>query len=512
MDEKIEKVIELCGTKNKYQIILLVLAFFCWSNNMLTAVSLPFLEKMPMVEYFDENHNKHVDPLNYTICDWGNYNITEKYEYSWVIDAQIECDKFKTGTIASSVFGGNLIATLTFNLVADNLGRKYTFIFSQILYIALNTGIIFFKNYYVLISFNTVLNIFCIYTCYSMLVLSEEITSNKYRGLFGTIINAGFPSCALFFFPSFQFLSKWQYTFLINSGVATIILIIFLIFSYESPRLLISKGKVLDAVDVLEKIAKFHRLDKDFEEKIKSEEYKSIIDEILYSRGERAKEDKEKKKLGVLSLVKYASIRYRFLMLAFIGSTLSGTYNSISVWVKNFGNMFTLGMILAGAEVLVSFIAGWVIDTPLGRKGSMAGLLFIATVSFGLFAFLQNVNTITKDAFFLCIRFSVNGVFVIIYTYFLETYPTDLRAIGFGMNTTFDNIGGTLIPFLTEYMKEFYFFILLGSFNLINFILMCCLPETRGITLPETIKEVEEEEKKNQASKNPLLSDSEATA
>ena len=52
MDNKIDKLISLCGTYNKYQFILLLISFLCWTNFMFISFTLPYLEDTPTITYY----------------------------------------------------------------------------------------------------------------------------------------------------------------------------------------------------------------------------------------------------------------------------------------------------------------------------------------------------------------------------------------------------------------------------------------------------------------------------
>ena len=513
MDEKIDKIIDLCGTKNKYQFILLFISFICWINNMMVSITLPFLEKTPEVTFIDpitkEIKNEH---LNYTICTWNKskYNISKNYDYSWVIYFNISCDQIKTGLIGSLNFAGSFLGSITLNFFADNLGRKSSIFYSFFLYIILNTLIVFMTNYYFVIAGNFFLNALNTYINYILLMMVEEITHSKYRGTFGTIINSGFPACGLVYFPLFIWLKKWQSVFLVNSFIALSMFILFNIFSYESPRYFFFIGEINKGIQTLQEISKFHNLENEFLIKINSEEYRLIIDELIDNTKNKKKKnysntnlsesmiliENEKEKIGILSLLKYPSIRYKFLILCYLGFCISGSYNGVSISIKNLpGDIFTISMLFYSFEVFVGMISGWIINTKLGRKGTIISLYFICFISFTIFLFFDINNLIGQIINILFLKFSISAIFTIIYTFFLENYPTCIRAIGFGINTSFDNIGGTVFPIIVELLNQKQLFTLMAVLNITQFFLMFFMDETNGIALPETIKEIEEKEK-----------------
>ena len=520
MDEKIDKLIDLCGTKNKYQYILLFIAFICWINNMMVSIALPFLEKTPEVTFIDPITKEiKKDHLNYTICTWdkSSYNITKNYDYSWVIFFNVSCDQIKTGLIGSFNFAGSFLGSITLNFLADNLGRKYSIIYSILLYVILNTLIVFMTNFYLAIIGNFFLNILNTYVNYILLMMVEEITHSKYRGTFGTIINSGFPACGLVYFPLLIWLKNWQSVFLVNSIVALSMYILFHFFSYESPRYLFFKGDINKGIKTLQKISKFHNLENEFLLKINSEEYKLIIDELIDNAKNKKKKDNkktdlseslisienEKENIGVLSLLKYPSLRYKFLILCYLGFCISGSYNGVSITIKNLpGDIFVNAMLFYSFEVIVGILSGWIINTKLGRKGTIISFYFICFVSFTIFLFFNIKNLYGLIINILFLKFSISAIFTIIYTYFLENYPTCIRAIGFGINTSFDNIGGTVFPIIVELLTQKQLFSLLAILNITQFFLMFFMDETNGIALPETIKEIEEKENKIKEKEN----------
>lgn len=495
----VDKILELGGTNNKYQYILLFVSFISWANTMLTAIGLPFLEKVPDISYRDPSTSEIIHTqLSYEICNDPSiqYNITNTYEYSFVISTGIECDQIKTGLIGTTTYFGNFLGSLLFNFIADTKGRKNTFILSNVLYLIFTFLFNFANDYYSIIVLLFLSNIFAMVINFSCLVLIEETTSTKIRGIFGTIVNAGFPSCALFYFPLFSYLGKWKYVFQVNALTALVVLIIFYLFGYESPRLLISQGKIDEAIDIVKNLAKFHNMEKKFNQMIQTAEYKEIINELREGKREdeeKMNNNKAKEEGSILSLIKYRSIRYKFLILCFLGFCVNGSYNGISISIKKLpGDLFQNGMLFYVFEVIVGFFSGCMINTKFfGRKGTILIFYFIAFVSFFVFLFFDNVKEF-KILIVLVCKFSISSIFTILYPYILENYPTSIRAIGLGITTSCDNIGGMVFPLITELLTEKQLYIVLATLNFFEFFFMLFMPETYGKHLPETIREMEE--------------------
>ena len=508
MDNKIDKLISLCGTYNKYQFILLLISFLCWTNFMLISFTLPYLEDTPTITYHSTVLKKNVtNNFNYEHCNIKNYTILSDIGYSIIMDTGVHCSKIKTGIYGTSTFLGTLIGSLIFHFIVDKIGRINTFIYFAISYIIFNTSIIFFSNYYLILIFTLLQSICCPIPPYTSLILLLEITKKEYRGIFGTIVNAGVPFTGILFFPCFKFFDNWRITFGINSFIALICLILFFLFVYESPRFIISKGNIDEALIVLKKISEFHKIT-DFDDNIKKDEYKNIISEIKnkFNKETNSEFNHHKDNIKWYYLLKFPSLRYKFLILCFLGFCISGSYTGISISVKHLpGDIFRNTMLFNIFEVFVGFLSGFLITTKLlGRKGTILLFYFIATISF-LIILLHNLKEFEKIILILFLKFSIMGIFCIIYTYFIENYPTSIREIGFGINSGMDNIGGSLFPIITEVLKTRELYVILAILNIIEFTLMWFMPETNGIPLPETIKEIEEINEKEIDLSNKLI-------
>ena len=91
-------------------------------------------------------------------------------------------------------------------------------------------------------------------------------------------------------------------------------------------------------------------------------------------------------------------------------------------------------------------------------------------------------------------KFSSSVVFLIVYLYTAEIYPTKLRGMGLALTATMARIGGFIAPYIsgigvTNRQAPFLIF---GGSALLGGLAATLLPETRGEKLPETVQEVEE--------------------
>ena len=154
--------------------------------------------------------------------------------------------------------------------------------------------------------------------------------------------------------------------------------------------------------------------------------------------------------------------------------------------------MFVNTMIISVCEITFGVIASLLINTKkLGRKGTLILLYSIAMTSFLIYIIFKKMSQIAFLIIFCISRFSCFGLLTVVYTYFLENYPTCIRALAFGINSSFDNFGGTVFPFIIENISENNLYILLATLNFLEILCMLYMPETYGKPLPETIEELD---------------------
>ena len=92
------------------------------------------------------------------------------------------------------------------------------------------------------------------------------------------------------------------------------------------------------------------------------------------------------------------------------------------------------------------------------------------------------------------IRFCITGVYTSLVVYLVESYPTPLRSLGYGLNFTFGNLAGIISPLILEFTNKYVLFLFFAIISGVNIFFILFLPETVGKPMIETIEELEETE------------------
>ena len=209
--------------------------------------------------------------------------------------------------------------------------------------------------------------------------------------------------------------------------------------------------------------------------------------------------DNKKIKGNLLQLFKYSSVRYIAIILSigwFCNATL---FYGLVIGIKTLkGSQYRNTAILYLCDFCAYNLSGLFSNSKLGRRLSLQ----IFTLGYGIFCFIMcftfDYNKNVVVAFYFCARLSMICSFCVYYSYAFESYPISVANIGYSLNSGACSIAGIVIPFIIEYLKEKYVFLIYGIFGVVCSALFFFLKETRGLPRPDNIKEIEEELQKEQ--------------
>ena len=504
MDEQIEKLVNHSGGAGRYQIIILIIGFFVWNSLSLIQTSLPIIERMPKVFYINETTD-----LTYEICG-HNYTVVKKYDYSWITDMGIECDKAKVGYIGTFFYSGMTVGNFCFSIINKYLMHKQIiiiFTFTYVVFLFLTTVI---NNFYFRLVCLLLVGISQGLANPSTLTIVSESVSSKWRSLFASLINFGYSTCPIMYTYIYVGLGKWKYIFWMQNIIAIICGVLYIIILKNSARTFFTKNKPEEGIEVLRKIAKFNGKLNEFEEALNNNDFDSLLkNEENEENKETVKE--EKNQLGYSALFKYRSVRYKFIIFSVMWMFMTFLTNAIVINTKKMKGDFYINIIsLFIVEILAGVLCGFIINIPsFGRKKSLITFYIGVTVGFGLYILFDklNVGSVASLIAMGIIRFSCTGVFTSYYIYYMESYPTPIRALGFGLNQTLGNLAGSISPIIIEFFNEIILYISFAAFVIINIILTFFVPETVGKPMLETIEEIEQEKLiEGRESENQILS------
>ena len=504
MKEQIEKLVIYSGGAGLYQIIILIIGFFIWQCVSLHNTSLAMLETVPQVIVKGESEPRKLD---YDICETKNYTVVEKYDFSWIIEMGIECDQAKVGLIGTFVYLGMTLGSLSFSIITKFLAHRdltIIFIFCDVIFIFLTTIV---NNYYF-----RLFCLFCLGICNCMSTMSTmnligESVSSKKRSLFQGIMNVGYAFCPIMYTPLYAILGNWRFCFWIQNIIGIICGIMIIIFGKNSARMYFSKNKIEEGMEVLRKIASFNGKLEEFEEKIKDQEFDELLRNKKKEDEKDTKED-NKKKYNFTSLLKFKSVRYKFLIFSLLFISTTFLTKAVVLSAKSMeGNTYVIIVSLFCVEAVANVCCGFIINIPsFGRKKSLIGFYLGISLGF-ILTLIFSESAIGCWLSMVVIRFCITGVYTTLCVYMVESYPTPLRSLAYGLNFMFGNLAGIVSPMFLEFMNKYFLFLIFAISSGVNIFFILFLSETVGKPMIETIEELDTQDDQNQKNEEPKESE-----
>jgi len=542
MEKDIHTIMELVGNKNRFTKFIIFMNLFLWINVSVLNYSLPFIEAQPKVTYI-KNGEEITEKLNYEICDKYDYLIKEDYKYSMITDFEdgTECNKLKNSLIGTFNSIGILFGNFLFHEISGKFGYKNMLYIFHFALGAFLLSSIFWDNYYFFQVINCFVMFFTKSILNSSLVMNNEIIDLNYKALISSFVNSGLGLGGMFYVLMFYLLKDWRYVYIIGVILSIISGIIIKIFFHDSlVQSLINKDFDKFYNNLLY-LAKINGREKEFKEGIEQDEkYKICLqklkdytekekkentqiiqvkngknkdkndniykteDNLISSKTIKKQENKENKnetqepkrqiKGNLFQIFKYASVRYITIILSigwFCNSTL---FYGLVIGIKTLeGSQYRNTALLYLCDFFAYNISGFFSNSKLGRKLSLQ----IFTLGYGIFCLVMflvfDKNKDIVVGFYFCARLSMICGFCVYYSFAFESYPISVATYGYAFNSAFSSIAGLVIPFLIEYIKEKYVFLIYSIEGILCTFLFIFLKETRGKERFDNIKEIEEE-------------------
>ena len=285
-------------------------------------------------------------------------------------------------------------------------------------------------------------------------------------------------------------LTHWRWLVRSSSGLSFIAFFL-LLFSYESPKFLLSKMMFKEGMHVLEKLGKHAKVE------LSAEDQEKIKEEIT-------KEETHQIETSITEMFKGVFLRTSLLLLGI--KILSSFINA--------GNLYILPFLLGNVrqknidpsknvhfnqyDALLGYFFSNLIAVPspilrgilseikiLGRKYT----LFISCIlgTLGIMISIIFVNSLSYSSGFARMAFTATTALLNVYT--VEFFPTKIRTLSLGFINASTRIGPILAPFICVYLEEiqfmgsFYFFGLMGV--LCGILTLLLSIETRGNNLDD---------------------------
>ena len=409
--------------------------------------------------------------------DTSQLSSTIRSEFSLVCERD-----YLTGLAQTLYFVGMVLGVITFGVLADYFGRKKVLV-PIMLGVSL-TGIITsvmpnFETFVIGRVLNACLAIavFETYFTYMLEFVGGKWTTivgigAQYIWVLGWLTLAGLA----YLFRDWRDLMLW-------SSLPSLLSVLMSCLLPESPRWLLSVGRIEEAEAVVREAASFNKI--------------TLPPDFKLASVQRA-EDSGKRKT-FLDLFRSPNLRTKTLILYYQWFVNSFAYYGLSL---------NMGQVTGGEDIFFNFTIGGLLEIPshtaaiitllyFGRRIPYCSSMLLCGVS------LVSIILVPKGMFHndwpvmiltlfgkMCVTFSWGVLFL----YNAELFPTEVRTSGIGSASFIGRFGGMVAPWVEMLGKHHHPHlppIVFGCTALLASVLALVLPETYGTQLPYTIEEAE---------------------
>ncbi|XP_068619647.1 organic cation transporter protein-like [Battus philenor] len=412
------------------------------------------------------------------------YDDCLKYEYdpspfenTIVSEWNLICSRAWLASFTQTVLQfGVLIGSIVFGFLSDRYGRKNTFLLSISTLIIFGFAIPFSPDYITFTILRFFLGVATSGTMVVSFVLIMETAGPNYREILGCLFQipfiVGHMTVPLFAF----YFRRWD-SYSLALAVPPLIYLGYFFLLSESPRWLVSTGRVKEATVIVKRACQMNNLPT------------SKVEEILTKLAQNIQSSNTGPKLNYTALFR-KSLRLKtfccWVMWTISGLTFFGFNQYIS---QTSPDPFISVAAAAAIQIPSNLLSIWLIK-KFGRKITTATFFTLGGVC-GV------VLGVVPDTFWITLTLGTLGVScasivaATIYIYTSELFPTVVRNMAMGSSSMAMRVGSMVAPFVSNLSLTVSWFpsVIFGLAPIGAGAFCLLLPETKGTTLPDSIED-----------------------
>ncbi|CAL1675506.1 unnamed protein product [Lasius platythorax] len=443
----------------------------CLSRNVIGAGNDTIVEK----ETGDDVGGGRISRCKQYVYDRRVYKSTTTSEWDLV------CDKAWLRATGDSLFMvGVMLGSMIFGGLSDKYGRRPIFFLSLV--IQLVGGILVavapeFISYVIfrLIVGSTTSGVFLV-----AYVIALEMVGPKKRLIAGVGVQLFFTIGYILTAGFAYYITNWR-MLQVALTVPSIAFLLYWWFIPESARWLLTKGRLQEAKDLLQRASLENGVEMPNE----------ALDTLLNNNSEDSTPDTRKPSL--FDLFRYPNLRRKSIVLFFNWLVNSGTYYGLSWHASNLGGNDYVNFVISGVVEVPAYTFLIFTLNRWGRKIILCGCMMLSGLALLATLFVPPDMPWLIVCLAMIGKLAITSSYGAIYVFTAEQFPTVIRNVGLGASSTFARIGGVIAPYV-NHLSEIWIplpLVIFGSCALFGGLMSLLLPETLNKKLPESIQDGE---------------------
>ncbi|XP_061105057.1 organic cation/carnitine transporter 2-like [Conger conger] len=412
----------------------------------------------------------NVTEIEQESCKDGWHYDRSIYISTIVSEWDLVCsDAWKVPMTTSVLFFGLLTGAFFSGQLSDRFGRKNIlfvtigvqtlFIFFQIF----STSWFMFSALFFVVGMGEVSNFVTAF------VLGTEVLTPRIRTIYCTAGVSTFFAVGYMLLPLTAFFIRDWRMLMIAIALPGVFCFPLWRLIPESPRWLLSQGRVEEAEAILRGAAKKNRVK---------------APEVIFQPLQETLNHH-----NICDLIKSSSIRWITIKLILMWVIICLGYFALSLNTSNLSGDPFLNSFFSAAVEVPAYILAWPLFRSCPRRLCLSPTLFLSGAVLLLTQLIPGKLSSVSIALEMMGKFGFSVAYILVYAFTAELYPTVLRNTAVGTCSTISQLGNIAAPYFL-YMGTYYKslpYILMGSLCALGGLLGLLLPETYGLPLPETI-------------------------
>ncbi|XP_049414890.1 organic cation/carnitine transporter 4-like [Solanum stenotomum] len=486
MDEMLEKY---CGEFGLWQVRHLVLTCLAWLLEGILTMVMIFADREPAWHYL----TSHAGTTSRCSSEPGSWEWSGGNGSSTISEFGLICgDKFKVGLVQSIFFAGCMIGAGVFGHLSDTkFGRKGSLAIVCILNAIFSILTAFSSDYWTYVLFRFLSGFSTGGTGLCAFVLSTEPVGQSWRGVAGMSTLYLYSTGIVVVSAIAYFIQPWRSLYIASSIPSLIFVIFVLPFLHESPRWYLVRGKVDEAMKIMQKIA------------VSNGKQNIPYDVVLALDSEVSKDDIPNsqfniKKASILDVIRSPVTRIRLFVAVATNFFCSIVYYGLSLNAVNLGTNLYLNVALNSVSEMPAYLLTSLVLDRIGRKPLAIGTMWFSAIFCLVGSLLKSTDETWKIVRMVCGLlgiFGISGTFNLLLVYGMELFPTVVRNAALGCSKQAVSLGAILAPIIVV-LGGGVPFAVFGACGIIGGFLVMYLPETLNKPLYDTMDGLQEAEAK----------------
>ncbi|XP_063534539.1 organic cation transporter-like protein [Cydia strobilella] len=470
----------ITGSFGRYQLLLCLLIFLTKFPVAFHQMAILFLA--PKLSYTCPNTGEETCP-----CPNPEYD-TSIFSRSIIMEWDLICERKWLTSFTQTLFQlGTLLGSVLFGMASDRFGRKYPLLVAVVIQVTMGITAAFVPGYWEFTFLRFLVGMSVGGTMVTGFVIVMEFVGTQYRDVISALYQVPF-NMGHMLLPVFGYFCRDYSNFQLAISIPAVVLLSYFFLLPETPRWLIAVKRTDEAVRILESVAKVN--------KRPTEAIRTDIENY-----QAALQNTQLKKGNIVDLFRTPNIRKNILAMAFNWLTCSYCFYGVSQYVGQLSGNAFINVAASASVTLLGSLCSIPLMKVMGRKTIVIIFNFICAFCLLVLAVLpEGPGTVVCASVGVVSSFIV---FVVVYLYCTELFPTVVRNAALGFSSMMARVGSMIAPFViaSSSMGAWVPPVLFAVLPLVAGFVAFLLPETKGCELMVTIEEGEQFGKKTDCKK-----------